>query len=107
MNINELTKEQYLGTMDGMVDITHDHNETTVDIWPYVKELYRRGLLSKQMYESGIVELVYRNRRNSFHHALLRIEKNVYLVIVIEVERSAVYGHYLLDLNKEYGLMPV
>ena len=103
MSINELTKEQYLETMDGMVDITLDH-KVPVYIWPYAKELYDRNLISKQMFENGVVELVYRNRRNSFHHLLLREQKNVYLVIVIDVQRSAVHGHYILDLNLEYGL---
>ena len=30
--------------------------------------------------------------------------KNVYLVVVVDLVHDLIYGHLLLDLNKEYGL---
>ena len=94
MQIHELTKEQYLGTTDKMVNITDAH-ESLVDIWQYAKELNNQNLLSKHMFKNRMIEAVYRNVQNSFHHVLLfGKEKNVYLVIIVDVQKSDILGHY-------------
>ena len=30
--------------------------------------------------------------------------KNVFLVVIVDLRADRVFGHYLLDLNEEYGL---
>ena len=104
MLLCELTKEQFIETMDRMTDITEEC-EPIVDIWGYAGELNRQNLLSEHMFENRFVEAVYRNYDNSYHHVMLfGQEKNVYIVIVVDVKRHSIMGHYLLDINKEYGL---
>jgi hypothetical protein len=40
-----------------------------------------------------------------FEHVLINSEdRNVFMVIVLELEASRVLGHHLLDLNRLYGL---
>ena len=101
-----MSKEQYLETMDEMTDITSEsEHESLVDIWRYAKELENKRLLSKHMFNRRLIEAVYRNDKNSVHHVLLfGNEKNIYVVIVIDVKKAIILGHYLLDLNDEYGL---
>lgn len=48
---------------------------------------------------------VYMNDRAGFCHILFNWgEANVFAVVITKPADKAVYGHYLLDLNSEYGL---
>src|SRR5689334_10057602 len=50
-------------------------------------------------------ELIYDSGDKSFEHVLFPTQtKNVYLVLVVDQPRHAVFGHFVLDLNREYGL---
>ena len=50
------------------------------------------------------VEKVYRDPTGRFYHVLLAATKpNVHLVIIVDEPAQSIYGHYLLDLNREYG----
>jgi hypothetical protein len=54
---------------------------------------------------AGRVEYAYRMPPGRFEHALVCSEdRNVYMVLVLDREAGVVYGHRLLDLNREYGL---
>jgi hypothetical protein len=51
------------------------------------------------------IEHVYLNGDRSFYHVLIHYgRQNEFLVIVVDCSREAVHGHYLLDVNREYGL---
>jgi hypothetical protein len=55
--------------------------------------------------EEGIVEKVYRNSVNTYDQILIQtVKNNVYFVIIININDKKIFGHYLLDLNKEYGI---
>jgi len=30
--------------------------------------------------------------------------KNVYLTVVVDLQRDSIHGHHLLDLNEKYGV---
>jgi hypothetical protein len=52
-----------------------------------------------------VIEHLYLNAASSFEQVLLRTNhRDVYLVIVFDLELSIIRGHHLLDLNKKYGL---
>jgi len=75
--------------------------EPTVDIWPYVEAL--------ELDEVGLpylndVHHVYRDALSRFDQVLIGTGRfNAILVIVVDLTKRAVHGHFLLDLNKEYG----
>lgn len=100
----ELTEKEYKSTMTvKMVDIT-ETAEPVVDIWPYVQKLNEQKVVLNYVYENELVETVYSNSENSFHHVLLPTDnKNVFIVIVIDATAKEISGHFCLDLNKEYG----
>jgi hypothetical protein len=53
------------------------------------------------------VECVYRSANGQFDHGLVMTKTpNVYLVVVVDLKHDTVYGHRLLDLNREYGITP-
>jgi len=61
--------------------------------------------LGEHDFSSAEIEKVYREPRGRFIHVLLAAATpNVFLVIVVDEPDQSIYGHYLLDLNREYGL---
>ncbi len=75
-----------------------------LDIWQYVRSVPSADLEGHSIYDR-FVEVVYRSDNDCFDHVLVMTRtKNVYLAVVIELARDSIYGHRLLDLNREYGL---
>jgi hypothetical protein len=51
------------------------------------------------------VDWVYRYADESFEHVLVSSDqRNVFMVIVLDLTRRVVYGHHLLNLNELYGV---
>jgi len=104
MKTNLLTEDAYKATMSPMVDVT----ETSLPVgnfWRYVELLVIEGVVDKYLYENELVELVYRNREETIEHVLLPTgEKNVYVVVVVDLTAQDIFGHYVLDLSIAYGL---
>jgi hypothetical protein len=101
----ELTDKEFKDTMTiPMVDVTLTA-EPIVDIWEYAENLADQGVIDKYVVEQGLVELVYRNSANTFDHILLPTEdKNIFTVLVIDLNNPRIIGHHTLDLNALYGL---
>lgn len=76
--------------------------EAAVDIWPYVEAL--------DLDEIGLpylndVHHVYRDALSRFDQVLIGTGRfNTLLVIVVDLGKSLVFGHFLLDLNEEYAV---
>jgi len=109
MQTRLLTKGDYLATMSvGVTDIAGTEDsaspEGVLNIWPYVAAIPPLELAG-HVPSDEVVEYAYRSKGNRYDHVLIPTEtKNVYLVIVVDLEADRIYGHYLLDLNAEYGL---
>ncbi|OCX52733.1 hypothetical protein BEL04_12910 [Mucilaginibacter sp. PPCGB 2223] len=103
--LNELTQEQFEGTMiSPMVNVT-ESAEAIVDIWPYIEQLVNNHLVNQYVYDNGLVEFVYRNGTNTYEHILLpTADKNTFVIIVVDILKSEILGHHRLDLGKLYGL---
>ena len=101
----ELTPDQYGETRAGkMINLT-ETAEPVVDIWPYVEVLTRKEIVSDYVVANNLVQSVYSNQDNSFHHILLpTADSNIFIVIIVNVLKKQIEGHYPLNLNREYGL---
>lgn len=76
------------------------------DIWSYAKHLLKYNLLLEDCFLRRYIEAVYVNNENTYHHILLVTnQQNVYVVIIIDMTDKNIFGHYILDLNKKYGLV--
>ena len=102
---NEISKEIFFKTMEaGMHNIT-DNAESVVDIWDYARELYEQRKISKYGYEKRLIEAVYGDVKGMFHHILLFTDKkDAYVIIVVDVMKKRIIGHFCMDLGKEYGV---
>jgi hypothetical protein len=87
-----------------MVDVT-ETAEPATDIWPYVEVLKDCGVVQDLVYSQGLVKTVYRNIENTYEHVLLPTEyKKAFIVIVVDLLARDIKGHFILDLDREYGL---
>ncbi|BCH15162.1 hypothetical protein MesoLjLa_20130 [Mesorhizobium sp. L-2-11] len=83
-----------------MTDVTVTA-EAALDIWPYVHALDLEQIGLPYLNE---VRYVYRDARDRFDQVLIGTGRfNTLLVIVVDLGNSTVFGHFLLDLDKEYG----
>ncbi len=87
-----------------MIDVT-ESAEPVLDIWPYVRQLNEQNVVSDHVLNGELVEHVYRTDTSTFDHVRLSGSRsNEYIVIVVDLRNCAIKGHYLLDLNYQYGL---
>ena len=104
MQTRQLSEGEFNATMT-----TRMHNVTAtatdvLDIWPYVDSVPATDLEGHAIYDH-FVEVVYRSDDDCFNHVLVMTKaKNVYLAVVVDLAHDSIYGHRLLDLNREYGL---
>ena len=104
-DVKELTPDQFKNTMTGTMNNVTESAEPTVDIWPYVQLLVSKEIVSEYVFQNNLVESVYSNQDNSFHHILLpTADQNIFIVIIVNNLKENIEGHYILNLNKEYGV---
>jgi hypothetical protein len=78
--------------------------EPPFDFWDYFDHIPKEHFEDHDC-SSGRVTYAWTDARRRYQHVLIDSEdKNVFMVLVLDLESSSVYGHRLLDLNKEYGL---
>ena len=100
-----LSKDEYLATfLEPMRRLEADEVERPVPIGAYVDECLREVRPSVPR-EQFAISHVYENGDQSFYHVLVSYGvQNRFLVLVVDRVRQEIHGHYLLDLNTEYGL---
>ncbi len=97
-----LTEEEFKSTFpkDGFANITQsaqNFNEKEFD------EYVRNNLVE----ELGKMHIgyVYDAKDGSYRHVTFITEvKNIHYIVVLDLKNKKIVGHFVLDLNKEYGL---
>jgi hypothetical protein len=73
------------------------------DFWSYVDGIPPEDFEGHQIQQT--VTWAWEDANGRYQHVLLDTEdKNVFMVIILELWRREIFGHRLLDLNLEYGL---
>ncbi len=100
----ELSNEQFKSMFnEKMSDVTQTA-EPIIDIWEYVAELVKENKVNQYVLENYLVEKVYRNSSMTFDQVLLPTNNsNAFTVIIVDITKRQIFGHYLLDLENEYG----
>lgn len=103
MKTRLLTKAEYLATfLTPGEDVTQTATNV-LDIWPYVSAIPADDLWGHGVVHEA-VESVHR-RGDRFDHVLVETTtRNVFLVVIVDLRSDLIFGHFLLDLNEEYGL---
>jgi hypothetical protein len=103
--IRELTEVEFKACFGRKMKNVTSSPDASVDIWPYARQAADASAVSSAAVENSSVEYVYRSNDDHYDHVLIPAgRKNVFLVIVVDGKRGAVFGHRILNLNVEYGL---
>ncbi|HEV3262103.1 MAG TPA: hypothetical protein VG013_34950 [Gemmataceae bacterium] len=104
MQTRQLTEGEFKAAMTPKMHNVTETATDVLDIWPYVDSVPASNLEGHSIYDR-FVEVVYRTDDDCFDHVnVITRTKNVYLVVVVDLVHDSIYGHRLLDLNREYGL---
>ena len=108
MALRELSKKEYRSTFsDPMRRLGEKESYRPVPLKDYVKACIDALDLPTNTQEIEIHH-VYLSGDEKHTHVLFYFgEPNRYLVVVVSHEADTVMGHYVLDLNEEYGVHAV
>ena len=101
----QLTDKEFRNTFGNrMIDVTATA-APILDIWPYVSQLNKQNVVPDIVLKKELVEYVYRTDTSLFDHVMLSAhESNLYIVIVVDLTKKVIEGHYHLNLNDKYAL---
>lgn len=76
-----------------------------MNIWPYVSNIPHADYAGYSLTKNEEVETVRRTFENTFDlvHVATDI-KDTFLVVVVDLKNDKIHGHFILGLNKEYGI---
>lgn len=102
-----LSEAEFKATLsDRMIDINGREDlvsDGVIDLDPYLRAT-EPSIAPLELLPDKPPAAVYRSADGRFDHVLYPCNRsNLYLVIVVELRADHVHGHYLLDLQKEYG----
>jgi hypothetical protein len=99
-----LTPEQFQATFGEPGHRVGADEPPPFDFWPYFDSIPLSDFEGHDCSASR-VEYAWRMPPGPFVHVLVSSEdRNVFMVLVLDSQAGVVYGHRLLDLNREYGL---
>ena len=104
IQLRVLPEERFLETFfPPMQDVTKSAEEI-VDIWEYTEAVLSTEFSGRDT-QGWDVAHVYRSSSNAWLHVLVATDvPDTYIVIVIEVAKREIFGHYFLNLREKYGL---
>jgi hypothetical protein len=98
-----LSREQYLATMGDHPGRVNEAATPPGDFWRYVDQIPAADLGGYDFSQSDVSH-AWNTVEGKWQHVLIGCtEPNVFLVVVLDLAPPGVSGHYLLNLNVEYG----
>ena len=106
MKVKELTKNEFKSTFSERMKNVTNTVDVIADIWKYINLLNKSEyFIDNYVIEKRLIEKVYRNSEKTYDQILIPTKKNNnFLIIIVDIIQKNIYGHYLLDLNKEYAI---
>lgn len=103
--MRRLTEDEYKSTMSQPRRVGLEE-EPPFDFWQYFDDIPRDDWDGHD-FSAGTVSYAYEMSGGRWQHVLVESpDKNVNLVLVLDLVEHQVHGHHLLDLNRLYGLSP-
>jgi hypothetical protein len=99
-----LSREQYLATFGETRSRVSPDESPPFDFWSYFDAIPLADFQNRDC-SAGMVDYAWRDEAGRYDHVLVNSDdRNVFMVLVLDRMNVTVLGHYLLDLNSEYGL---
>lgn len=99
----KLSRAEYLALRNGPTKPVGSEAEPVVDFWSYYAAIPDQNFEGFDR-DRGTVSHAYRDFTERFEHLVNTNDRNVFMVLVLAIAEEKVIGHYLLNLNREYGL---
>ena len=100
--MKRLTDEEFNATI-GTPMVRLSTTEAPFDFWPYVNALPVTELDGYD-FSRAQVDCAFRNPAGTRRHVQVNSEdKNVFLILVLNLRTEEVVGHRLMNLNAQYG----
>lgn len=104
--MKKLSEAEYLATLAEPMKRLSSDSAAPFDVWDYFDAIPQSDFEHHDC-SAGSVTYVWEHPTGSFQHVLVDSEdKNVFMVLVLDIASHTVLGHRLVDLNREYGLEP-
>ncbi|MGJ4789495.1 hypothetical protein [Leptospira koniambonensis] len=98
-----LAENEFLKTFSNPHELRDREVPIRTDFWSYYDEI-PESHFGNHIFSDTEVSYIYRND-NNFDHILISSEnKNIVLVLINDRKKDEIVGHFILDLEKQYGL---
>ena len=99
-----LTTEEYKKTLGpSMINITNTASEI-VDLWEYANPIIETEYHNCTAWEWKVSH-IYETSDGMFQHIGIKIPiDDTYLTVIVNKPDESIFGHYILDLGKLYGV---
>ncbi|WP_009959420.1 hypothetical protein [Verrucomicrobium spinosum] len=102
--MKHLTESEFRATFAGSMQRVALDAEPPVPFWDYFDAIPTAHFAGHDC-SVGSVSHAWTDATGRFQHVLVNTnDKNVFIVIVLDLRESSVFGHRLLNLNLQYGL---
>jgi hypothetical protein len=99
-----LSQAEFLATLGEPMTAVSPGEDAPFDLWPYFEAIPAADFEGHDCSEESVTNVI-REPSGRYVHVLVNSEDpNVFMVLVLDLSIGRVYGHRLLDLNREYGL---
>ncbi|MDZ5453875.1 hypothetical protein [Labrys sp. ZIDIC5] len=100
VDLRLLSKSEFLDCFAQPMSRVTAAKGAPIDIWPHVDAILEKD----PQHQVRDVTHVYRDALHRYDQILIQTDaRNVFLVIVVDLTATDIFGYHWLDLNKEYG----
>jgi hypothetical protein len=104
IEMKRLSEFEYLATFGHPMKRLAPEVAPPFDFWDYFESIPASHFDGHDC-SARAVTYVWEHPNGRFQHVLVNSEdRNIFMVLVLDVSGAAVLGHRLLDLDREYGL---
>ena len=102
--MKRLSEAEFLATTTERMDRVGGEASRPFDFWPYFDAIPAEDFDGFDC-SAGEVSSVYRSSNGRYEHVLVNSDdKDVFMVLVLDLNSQRVVGHYLLNLPVVYSL---
>jgi len=102
--MKRLNKKEYDNTFNAPMRAVDKDANPPIDFWDYFEKIPVDHFEGHDC-SAGLVDDAWTDSTGKYQHVLINSEnKNIFMVLVIDLSANLVYGHRLLNLNQEYGI---
>jgi hypothetical protein len=104
METKNLSEAEFKETFTPPMQQAGEDSQPPFDFWEYFDGIPHEDFAGHNC-SQGQVNWAWTDGSGRHQHVLVNSEdKNVFMVLVLDLTSSRVHGHRLLNLNREYGL---